>query len=167
MGTSGSALALADKLHAAANRTAASEARKRAINAAALAAKDTYNKHAAAAGLPPGSRLAGRSWRGFGYKLIGDSHAIVSPGGPVHLHNAPTRPHRIEPKGTTTATGRKRRTAGADALTIGAGGNPRAYADHPGTKGKGWGKAAKSSIEKQSPEAYQRSMSSEWRAVFK
>jgi hypothetical protein len=165
MGSSGSSLELAAKLQAAANRTAASEARKRAINAAALAAKDTYNKHASAAGLRVGSKLAGRSWSGFGYKLVGNDHAIVSPRGPVHLHNAPTRPHRIDPKGERTATGRKRRVAGADSLLFG--GEHYAGVDHPGTKGKGWGKGAKAAIAKQSPEAYQRSMSSEWRAVFK
>jgi hypothetical protein len=184
MGTVGTAAELGAKLHKAANNVSASSARRRAVEAAALAAKDTYDKHAAAAGLPPGSRLAGKVWNGFRFKLNGDDSAVVYAGGPVHLHNAATRPHWIYPKGergNVTAAGpvlpgmaadviaqggRRRRTAGAQALKIG-GSEPVENALHPGTKGKNWGKPAQAAIAKQSPEAYMRSMSTEWRAVFK
>lgn len=155
---------MAAKLNRAANNLGQSQTRKRSIEAAALVAKDVYNDQAAKAGLPPGSRLAGRQWNGYGYKMRTDS-AVVEPRGPVWLHNSPTKAHRILPKGELTAKGRKRRKAGANALKFT--GRYSADADHPGTRGRRWASRAVALIESKAPEAYQREQSSVWRAVFK
>ena len=130
-----------------------------------MVAKDVYNDQAGKAGLPPGSTLAGRVWRGYGYKLRGDGGALVEPRGPVWLHNSPTKPHAILPRGGFTATGRKRRKAGANALKFT--GRYSADADHPGTRGRRWASKAVALIEQKAPEAYQKEQSSVWRAVFK
>jgi hypothetical protein len=182
MGTSGTAAELAGKLNDAANRIGLAESKARALRAAGIQAKDIYEQHAQQAGLRVGAQLAGKPWGGFRVKEQ-PGQVVVSPGGPVHLHNAPTRPHWILPKGArgnltaagpvlpgmaapvVAQAGRKRRTAGAEALTIGA--NPRANAMHPGTRGKGWGSAAKRRIEVSAPETFQRELSSVWSAVFR
>lgn len=174
---------MASKLDRAANNLGQAQTRKRSVEAAALVAKGVYNDQASKAGLPPGSTLAGRKWSGYGYKLRGDGAAIVEPRGPVWLHNSPTRAHKILPKGARgnllgagpvlpgmarpviAQAGRKRRTAGAQALKFT--GRWSSDADHPGTRGKRWASRAVALIEKQAPAAYMKEASSVWRAVFK
>jgi hypothetical protein len=165
MGTSASPAELGRKLSTAATNLGQGQTKKRSVEAAALVAKDVYNDQAAKAGLPPGSTLAGRKWNGYGYKLRGDGAAIVEPRGPVWLHNSPTRAHLIRPRGQFTATGRKRRKAGSDALRFD--GQFAGEVDHPGTRGKRWASKAVALIETKAPEAYQKEQSSVWRAVFK
>lgn len=171
------------KLNRAATNLGQGASRRRAIAAAADVAADIYNDQAAKAGLKIGSDLAGRPWAGYRVHQREDDAAIIKTSGPVHLHNSPTRAHKILPRGARTnligagpvlpgmarpviaQAGRKRRTAGAQALKYT--GRWSADADHPGTRGKRWASRAVAIIERNAPEAYQKSQSTVWQAVFK
>jgi hypothetical protein len=120
MGTSSSGAALAGKLHRFAKDVADT---RRPLTAAALAAKQAFI--AAEPGVV-GHRVA-RGRVNVRYDIFGDK-AIVKFTGPAHLALNPTKAHRIEPRSRSRRRGNKR------ALTIG--GDVRASANHPGTRGK-------------------------------
>jgi hypothetical protein len=101
---------------------------KRVVGAGALAAKKIILAEAAAAGVSPSSKIAGKKW-GVRYDVKGgtDPVALVRFRGPFHLVDNPTEPHKIGPK---TKGRRKKRKA------VSFGGMARASVKHPGTKGK-------------------------------
>lgn len=150
---------------------AAAEVERRqikAITAAALSAKDIYEDAAARKGLVARkSKLIGRTWRGFGFRVKGrrNPSAIVHSRGPAWLHDSPTKGHWISARKSPTGRGNKRRRVGSKALRFGGGFADRVW--HRGTRGKGWSKVAKKLIAKNSPEAYQRELSRGWRDVFR
>lgn len=105
---------------------------KGALNQVGMAGKKIFLQAEAQAGVL-GSTVAGkRKAIGARYDLTNDRRGvIVAVTGPAHLVNNPTRPHVIvarRPRGTRS------RRRGRQALTIG--GNVRASANHPGTRGK-------------------------------
>lgn len=146
MGVSTSPGQLTGKLHRFAVEVADN---RRAITAAAAAAKGAF---IAANPSVVGHRVA-RGKVNARYDVRGrvNATAIVRYTGPAHLALNPTKPHRIEPRGRS---GRGRRR-GRRALTIG--GNVRAWANHPGTRGKDPGaRRAKALAGKVAPQAYRR-----------
>jgi hypothetical protein len=110
------------------------------LNAAALAAKQAF---IATEPDVVGHRVA-RGKINVRYKILGN-RAIVRFTGPAHLALNPTRAHRIEPR----RRGRRARRA----LTIGD--DVRAWANHPGTRGKDPGaRRAKAAAAVVAPRAY-------------
>jgi hypothetical protein len=99
------------------------------INAAAFAVKTAWT--AMYPGLV-GHRVA-RGKVGVHYDVKGhiNAVAIIRFTGPAHLYLNPTKPHLIEPRAKSR---RGRRVNRKRALTIG--GDVRASANHPGTRGK-------------------------------
>lgn len=192
MGTSTSAAQLAKKIDTFAKAVADP---KPGLNAAGLAGKTVFQAQAAGAGVL-GSKLAGKRKpinARYDLKvngpLAGSGAVIVTYTGPAHLVNNPTRPHFITAKGLrgsrrsraqraggaalVAAFGLSGRGAfggfggkGAKALTIGP--NLRAYARHPGTKGKGFFQRAAPIVKKQAPTVYQKKgLTAPLRSVFK
>jgi hypothetical protein len=105
---------------------------KAALNATGMAGKDIFISAAASAGVLGKKPKDKRKLIGARYDLArGGNGVTVFFTGPAHLVNNPTRPHRIEPR---KARGVRTRRRGASALTIN--GDVRAWANHPGTKGK-------------------------------
>jgi hypothetical protein len=141
VGTSRSGAELAGKLNRLAKDMADT---RRPLNAAALAAKMAFI--AAAPGVV-GHRVA-RGRVNVRYDIKGQGQtasAVVRYTGPAHLALNPTKPHRIEP--------RFRRRRGRRAITIGS--DVRAWANHPGTRGKDPGaRKAKAAAAKVAPRAY-------------
>jgi hypothetical protein len=160
------------------------------VNLGALEAKTLMQAAAGSAGLTSGSKIAGRKW-GVRYDVrgsAGDQSALVRYTGPIHLVHNPTAPHYIAAKGlggsrsarldrafqasasrfmgdsTAGAFGGQRRTRGKKALSIN--GQARAYARHPGTKGKPFFKAAKRIAEKRVPEVMADRMKDDWKRIF-
>ncbi len=167
MGQSGSVSELNVKLARAGAEIV--KRKKKSVSAAALSAKDIYEDAAARKGLVARrSKLAGRTWRGFGFNVRGiqNPSAIVRSRGPAWLHDSPTKAHTITARKSPSGLGNRRRRKGAKALEFGG----RQFADnvrHPGTSGAGWSKQAKRLIKQRTPEAYQREMSRAWRDTFK
>lgn len=189
MGTSTSAAQLAKKIDTFAKAVADP---KPGLNAAGLAGKTVFQAQAAGAGVL-GSKLAGKrkpinaryDLKGQGMKAA----VIVTYTGPAHLVNNPTRPHFITAKGLRGSRRSRAQRAGgaalvgtfglssrgafggfggkgAKALTIGP--NLRAYARHPGTKGKGFFQRAAPIVKKQAPTVYQKKgLTAPLRSVFK
>jgi hypothetical protein len=112
---------------------------KRPLNATALEGKRIFAGTAAAAGA---SRLARAR-----YDINGNQAVIRYAGAKAHLVNSPTKAHRIEPRSG-------RRSRGRRALTIG--GDVRAYANHPGTRGKRFFEAARAICQTVLPRVYGR-----------
>lgn len=146
MGVSSSPQELAGKL----NRFAKDVGNvKVPLNATALHVKGLMQSSAAGAGAL-GARPGRRRRIGVRYNIKGAGPhmvAVVSYEGPAHLINNPNRPHRIEPRG-------QRRGRGAMALVIN--GNVRAWANHPGTRGKRFFEAAKAAAERTAPRVFAR-----------
>jgi hypothetical protein len=148
MGTSTSAAQLSRKLEAVARDIGNTRV---PLNATALHVKRLFESSAASAGVL-GHRVA-RGKIGVRYDIRGNGPravALVRYVGPAHLANNPTKPHRIDPR---RARGSRRRR-GARALTIG--GNVRAWANHPGTRGKGFFQKAKTAAVATAPRVYAR-----------
>lgn len=103
------------------------------VSEGALTAKTVMVASAAAKGLGPGDKLAGRKWSvRYDVKGTNNPTALVRYLGPFHLFDNPTDPHPITPK--LDRSGRRvRGRGGKRALNIG--GNIRANATHPGTHG--------------------------------
>jgi hypothetical protein len=152
---------------------------KLAVSEGALAAKTIMLASAAAKGLTPASRLAGRRWSvRFDIRATGTHPtALVRYTGPFHLFDNPTSPHVITAKRLgqrTSRRGRQQRAAtggagvfggfgergGAKALTIG--GNLRAYANHPGTSGAHTFPAAKLIAQRRVPRVMAATVSHGW-----
>jgi len=112
---------------------------KRPLNATALEGKRIFQAAAAGAGA---SRLARAR-----YDIRGNQAVIRYAGAKAHLVNNPTKAHRIEPR---TRRGRR----GRRALTIGS--EVRAYANHPGTRGKQFFQRARAVCEITLPRVYGR-----------
>lgn len=101
---------------------------ERRLGAAAL-----IGKRSVEARLPASRRLRGVGNRGarvgVRYDVKGsgvNAVALLRATGPLHLLDNPTKPHRIEP--------RRRRRGGKRAVLVN--GQPVAYVEHPGTRGK-------------------------------
>lgn len=147
---------------------------KETLNKVGLAGKGIYISHATSAGVY-GKKVAGkRKAIGARYDITRNGRGvIVSYTGPAHLVNNPTSRHFIGAKRLGTRKGfaarqgrvsaaaafggsnrgvfgqlRKIRN-GKQALTIG--GNLRAWAFHPGTRGKGFHQRARAQCEKVLP----------------
>jgi hypothetical protein len=135
--------------------TATDRSRQAVVNEGAFAAKRVMLASAAAKGWHPGSKIAGRGWN-VSYSVRGTT-AVVRYTGPFHLVNNPTKAHRIEP-------GRRR---GRKAKALNIGGNPRAYAFHPGTRGKRIFQAAKVIVTRSVPNVMATSMKGAWRRALR
>lgn len=123
---------------------------------------------------------------------------VVTYTGPAHLVNNPTRQHFITARRQASRTRSRQLAAGVGAMgafggsakgmfgTLGKqslsragnqrggarsltiGGDHRAYAFHPGTKGKGFAQRAKLTVARQSPEVYRRvGLSAPLKEVFR
>lgn len=136
MGTSSSPAELAGKISRFASDLG--DVRK-PLQVTAMAGKQIFAASAASAGA---SRLAKPR-----YDIRGNRAIIRYAGAKAHLVNNPTKPHRIEPRS-------RRRGRGRRALTIN--GNVRAYANHPGTRGKKFFEAARTVASEQLPRVYMR-----------
>jgi hypothetical protein len=112
---------------------------KRPLNVTALEGKRIFAGTAAAAGA---TRLARAR-----YDIRGNTAVIRYAGAKAHLVNNPTKAHRIEPRS-------RRGRRGRQALVID--GNVRAYANHPGTRGKGFFQKARAICEVALPRVYGR-----------
>jgi hypothetical protein len=128
------------------------------VTKSAYRTKVIYLAGARTAGLVPGRRMMGVGRRGaaWGVKYDifetspGDASTVIKFYGPVHLVNNDTTPHLIEGRGarsarreqarqvisalTGTRVRRARRSSGPQVLSMPWG--VRAYAKHPGTRGK-------------------------------
>jgi hypothetical protein len=112
---------------------------KRPLNITALQGKRIFQAAAASAGA---TRLARAR-----YDIRGDTAIIRYAGAKAHLVNNPTKAHRIEPRSRRGRRGRR-------ALTIGA--DVRAYANHPGTRGKHFFESARTVCQVVLPQVYGR-----------
>ena len=161
MGTSTSAAQFGNKINALAKELTQ---HKGAANRVGLAGKQIFlGAGAGAVGRKPAGK---RKIIGARYDIVKDDAdhtlVVVTYTGPAHLVNNPTKPHRIEPR---RPRGSRTRRRGRQALTIG--GNLRAGADHPGTKGKDFYKRARAECVKALPAIYGRAQLTEpLRRVF-
>ena len=98
------------------------------------------------------------------YQILRDGRrAILGWRGPVHLIANPTKPHDIRPR---RPRGVKTRRRGASALTIG--GDVRAFAHHPGTRGKKFAAEANATAIRTLPAVFQKAAIAEpLKAAFK
>lgn len=89
------------------------------------------------------------------YDISGDT-ALVRYTGPAHLLNNPTRPHSIvSRKNRGTRKGRGSRTSGAGAQgAVTVNGSPKAFANHPGTKGLRFYERARNRAAQTAPRVY-------------
>lgn len=158
MGTSRSAAEFSRKITKLA--TATQKRQRLSVEAGALTAKEIMLAEAAAAGVSPGSRIAGGKW-GVGYDVKGFSNptAIIRYRGAFHLVDNPTRAHKIGPR-------RGRRGAGKRAVSLGPG---RVYrsVQHPGTAGKKTFPAAKRKAQLAVPKVMARPIISGWREALR
>lgn len=171
---------LADKFTRLA--TAIPRANAEATSNAALFAKDEFIKGGVAAGLRKGGNLPSSSRGRWGarYDVKGavNATALVRYTGPVHWAFAGTRPHIIVARQLTTRTGGRRRQArvgamaafggsnrgvfgsfrnvrrGAKALTVPGASTPRAYAFHPGQRGRNAWPIVKNRVKRGVPDVY-------------
>jgi hypothetical protein len=123
------------------------------LNATALHVKRVMETSAATSGALGSKPKGKRKVVGVRYDLKGDGptmQAVVGYTGPAHLVNNPTRPHRIEPRRPRGRATRRRR--GSTALVIN--GAVRAYANHPGTRGKGFFQKAAAVAARTAPRVY-------------
>ena len=162
MGTSRTAAQFGNKINALAKELTDNRG---AANKVGLAGKQIFLGHGAGA---VGRKPAGkRKIIGARYDTVKDSagrsSVIVTYTGPAHLLNNPTKPHRIEPR---RPRGSRSRRKGRQALTIG--GDLRAGADHPGTKGKNFYRKARAQCVKTLPGIYGKAQLTEpLRKVFR
>lgn len=123
------------------------------LEATAMHVKRLFEGSAAASGAL-GATVAGkRKSIGVRYDVRGSgmsASAIVAYTGPAHLLNNPMSPHRIEPRRARGRATRRRR--GASVLVIN--GSVRAWANHPGTRGKGFFQRAKVAAQATAPRVY-------------
>ena len=189
MGTSHSIDDFLDKLGKAA--TATERQRTTAVTEGAAVTKKVMLGAAVADGMTPGGKIAGRNW-GVSYTVRSgrEPTALVRYTGPFHLVNNPTLPHFIAAKGLGGSrntrgvaafqaklagiqgnstrgafSGLRSSSRGKRALSIN-GGEPFAYAFHPGTKGKRTFQTAKVTAAKSTPPVMAHSMTGAWRKAF-
>lgn len=190
MGTSRNPAQLVGKINQLA--TATQRNRKVAVSEGALAAKQIMLATAAAKGVAPGGKIAGRKWNvAYDVKGFDNPAALVRFTGPFHLVENDTRPHYIAAKGlggsrasrgerafqasasrflsgssrAAGSFGGARRSKGAKSLKIGSS-LFRAYVFHPGTSGKGVLPAARVVAERRVPHVMAASMQGAWRRVI-
>lgn len=123
------------------------------LNATALHVKRLFEASAAEAGVL-NAKIAGKQNAiGVRYDIKGQGQtasATIRYTGPAPLVNNPTKQHRIEPR---RARGRRtRRRSGASVLVIN--GSVRAWANHPGTRGKHFFQKAKVAAQATAPRVY-------------
>lgn len=179
MGTSTSAAEFAGKMNKIA--TTLPRSAERGIRDAGASAQRIIYQEAARKGVLPSSKIAKRPWSVSNRVRGGARPtAFVAIRGPFHLVESKTQAHVIVARRLATRTAARKRTAeialsgtdrvafgslraktrtrrngdvvnvkGAAALTVGS--NLRAYAYHPGTRGKGIFAAAKPRILTQAP----------------
>jgi hypothetical protein len=123
---------------------------KVALNATGLAGKRIFEASAAGAGALGVKPKGKRKLVGARYDMgKGATSVVVTYTGPAHLINNPTRPHRIEPRRPRGGRSRRR---GASALTIN--GDVRAWANHPGTRGRDFYSKARAICVNKLPNVY-------------
>jgi hypothetical protein len=123
------------------------------LEATALHVKRLFETSAASSGALGATMSGKRKTIGARYDVKGSGQtasAVVFYTGPAHLLNNPTSPHRIEPRRARGS--RSRRRGGASVLVIN--GSVRAYANHPGTRGKGFFQQAKTVAQATAPRVY-------------
>jgi hypothetical protein len=120
------------------------------VTAGAQVTKESFLAAAAARGVKPGGKIAGKPWSvRYAIQTGAETTATVRFVGPFHLVDRPTRPHPIATR--TGRRGRRSRT-GAKALSL-ADGTYRAVVEHPGTRGKRIFDAAKVLAGRSAPKA--------------
>lgn len=174
MGTSRNPAEMVAKINALG--TATERRRRLAVEEGALAAKTIMLASAAAKGLNPASKLAGRKWNvRYDVKDIGARPtALVRYTGPFHLFDNPTAPHVIRPhryKGTR-GTGRRAQKGAAilsafgldvfDGGALKVGGSLWAYVNHPGTPGARSFPVAKAIAQRRVPRVMASTISHGW-----
>lgn len=114
--------------------SATERGQKAALIKGATQTKQIFLTTAASRGVRPGGRIAGKPWN-VRYDLLPGNipSAVVKFTGPFHLVESATKPHEITPKAGRSQR-RRGRATNAKALRIG--GEFRASASHPGTRGK-------------------------------
>ena len=190
MGTSRTPAQLVAKINHLA--TVTQQTRKIAVAEGALATKQIMLATAAAKGVTPGGKIAGRKWNvSYDVKGTNNPTALVRFTGPFHLVENATKPHYIAAKGlggsrasrgerafqasasrflsgssrASGAFGGARRSKGAKALHIGSS-LFRAYVFHPGTSGKGVMPIARTVAARRVPHVMASSMRGSWRRVI-
>lgn len=160
MGTSRNPQQMVAKIKALGTTT--ERRQRKAVEEGALAAKTIMLAAAAAKGLTPGNKIAGRKWTvRFDVRGSTNPTALVRNVGPFHLFDNPTEAHPITPRAGRTTRGRK----GKKALVIG--GNVRAYANHPGTPGARTFPAAKVIAHRRVPRVMASTISHGWSQVLR
>lgn len=146
MGTSTSAAQFAGKM----NRIASTlpKTARNGVATSSLAGKQTIQSVASSRRVRPDSLIAGRRWATrYDIRTIGArTTALLRITGAFPLVESDTPAHTISAR---RAPGRRSRRKGAKALNIG--GNIRASANHPGTRGKHIFRDAKKIIVNRTP----------------
>lgn len=147
---------------------------KVAIERTAFAVKQVFQASLAMSGVTGSTRISRAVKVRYSVKGKQNATALVRYTGPAHLLNNPTKPHFITPKGVRGSRRSRQERAtlartsrpefkgfgsftdkkGARALTIGSGGEPRAYAHHPGTSGLGFYQRAVPIAARVAPQVY-------------
>lgn len=187
MGTSRSVTEFVGKINKAGHAT--DRHRKEAVSQGAFTAKKVMLAAAAAKGVTPGGKIAGRKW-GVSFDVKGTERpvALVRYTGPFHLVNNDTRRHyvvagglggsresrgirafqasasRFSGESSSGAFGGQRRSKGKRAISFN--GIARAYVVHPGTSGKAIFPAAKIIARRTVPDVMAQSMKGAWRRAL-
>lgn len=155
MGTSRSAAELVGKLHSVGEALTDNSI---AMNKTALAVKQVFATARTSAGVNGTTRISRAVKERYDVKGTRNAVALVKYTGPAHLINNPTKAHSIVSRKNRGS--RKSRSARADGVgTKGAvlvGGEPRAFARHPGTRGKHFFERARVTASRVAPEVYAR-----------
>lgn len=155
---------------------------KAVVEQGALVAKEIMVGEAAAAGLTPGSKIAGAKW-GVRYDVKGFNNptALLRFQGPVHLVNNDTRSHKIyrrvdRAKGRGSSKINKQAKfdqvfGGRGAYKGGslklANGNFRKVVNHPGTSGKHFFEKGRAKADKAVPVVMGRRLVGFWQGALK
>jgi hypothetical protein len=155
VGKSNSAAELSKKLLSAGE---ALHSNKPAIEKAAQVTKVVFLTSLRQAGVTGTTPVSKRVKARYDVKGTHDATALVRYTGPAHLLNNPSRPHGIvSRKSGGSRRSRSRRESGhgvRGAILIG--GQPKAYASHPGTRGLGFFQRAKPAAAKIAPATYRK-----------
>lgn len=186
MGTSRSPAQFVGKINKIGHAT--DRSRRAVVNEGAFATKTIMLAAAAAKGVTPGGKIAGRKW-GVSYDLKGQvaPTALVRFTGPFHLVNNPTKPHYIAASGlggSRASRGERAFQASANRFqgrasegsfgrrgkrgkrAVLVNGSPRAYVFHPGTSGKAIYPAAKVIARRTVPNVMANAMKGAWKRAL-
>lgn len=187
MGVSHSAAELTAKLRQA-EKVMGDSGTRSSLNPVADRVKSVMLRSAAASGLHPGSRIAGKPWRGVYVRSQGATDLAVGYASPAHLVNSRTRPHVIGARKLGTRKAIAKRVTGASlasalsgvgisasfkvrgtakgARALHWGNNFAAYVRSPGTKGKRFFEKSKTPALKEGGEEYGRTVNRALARVF-